>query len=152
MRRDGGGARSGGTAGILRWSGIYFVAVFGVGFLLGPIRVLWLEPRLGVRAAQLIEAPIMLLAIVLAGRWVGGRLRSGYGASERLAVGAMAAGLVLLADLGVGVGLRGMTVAEVFGDRDPVSGTVYYALVALMALAPWALARKGGAGGGGGRP
>jgi hypothetical protein len=152
MRSDEGDTRSAGSAGILRWSGIYFGAVFGVGFLLGPIRVLWLEPRLGERAAQLIEAPFMLLATVLAGRWVGGHLRSGYGACARLAIGALAAGLVLLADLGVGVGLRGMTMAEVFGGRDPVSGAVYYALVALMALAPWALARKGGTVGRGGKP
>ncbi len=123
----------------------YFGLVFGLGFLLGPIRVLWLEPRLGARTAQLIEAPVMLLAIVLAARWVGGRLGSGRAASARLAVGVMAAAFVLLADLGVGVGLRGMSVDEVFAGRDPVSGTVYYGLVALMALAPWAFAGKSGA-------
>jgi len=145
LASDGSSRRR--TLTILRWSLAYFGLVFGVGFLLGPLRVLWLEPRLGVRTAQLVEAPFMLLAIVLAGRWVGVRLRTGYGASTRLAVGAMAAGLVLVADLGVGVGLRGMTIAEVFAGRDPVSGTVYYLLVALMALAPWALARKAEPGG-----
>jgi hypothetical protein len=57
-----------------KWAGIYFAIVFGVGFALGPIRVLCFEPRFGVRVAELIEAPFMFLAIVLAGRWVGQRL------------------------------------------------------------------------------
>jgi hypothetical protein len=48
----------------------YFGLVFGVGFLLGPIRVLWLEPRFGPIIATACEAPCMLLAILVAGRWV----------------------------------------------------------------------------------
>jgi hypothetical protein len=46
---------------------LYFLAVFGAGFALGPIRVLWLEPRLGVVAATLCEAPFLLLAMIAAG-------------------------------------------------------------------------------------
>lgn len=125
----------------------YFGIVFGVGFLLGPIRVLWLEPRLGVRTAELIEAPFMLLAIVLAGRWVDRRLGDESGAAARLGVGVLAAGLVLGADVGVGVGLRGMSVVDVFTQRDPVSGPVYYALVALTAFAPWLAGRARGSNG-----
>jgi hypothetical protein len=37
--------------------------VFGTGFVLGPIRVLWAVPRLGERVAELMEAPLMLVAI-----------------------------------------------------------------------------------------
>lgn len=125
------------------WGALYFAIVFGVGFALGPVRVLWLEPRVGVRLAQLIEAPFLCLAIVMAGRWVGQRLRQGYGPLPRLGAGMLAAGLVLAADVGVGVALRGMSVVEVFSQRDPVAGPVYYALVALTAVAPWLLGRGG---------
>lgn len=125
--------------GLAKVTAIYFAVVFGVGFALGPIRVLWLEPRLGVRAAELVEAPFMLVAIIMAGRWVGRRLCSSRGATFRLGVGLLAASLVLAADVGVGVGLRGMSVTEVFTQRDPVSGSVYYALVALTAAGPWLL-------------
>lgn len=121
----------------MKSAAIYFAIVFGVGFALGPIRVLWLEPRLGVRTAELIEAPFMLLAVILAGRWVGGRLCAGCSPAARLGAGLVAAGVVLVADLGVGVGLRGMSVLEVFTARDPVSGPVYYAFVALTAVVPW---------------
>ena len=48
----------------------YFGLVFGTGFLLGPIRVLWLEPRFGPIIATACEAPFMLLAILVAARWV----------------------------------------------------------------------------------
>ncbi|MCX7608291.1 MAG: hypothetical protein N2049_03610 [Anaerolineales bacterium] len=120
-----------------RWGTIYFAILFGVGFALGLIRVPLLEPRLGVRAAQLIEAPLMFLAIVLAGRWIGRQLTGGYSSGAKLAVGILAAGLILGADVAVGVGLRSMTLVEVFSSRDPVSGFVYYMLIGLSAIAPW---------------
>lgn len=120
---------------------ICFAIVFGIGFTLGPIRVLWLEPWLGLRAATLIEAPFLLVAIIVAGRWVGRRLCAPDGPGFRLGVGLLAAGLVLAADVGVEVGLRDLSVAEVFTQRDPVSGAVYYALVAWTALAPCLLGR-----------
>jgi hypothetical protein len=47
----------------------YYGLVFGVGFLLGPIRVLWLEPRFGPIIATACEAPFMVLAILVAARW-----------------------------------------------------------------------------------
>ncbi len=130
-----------GDASLFKAAVIYSGMVFGVGFVLGPFRVLVLEPRVGTRAAELLEAPVMLLAIVLVGRWVGRRLCAGFGAAALLGVGLIAAGLVLAADVAVGVGLRGMSVVQVFTARDPVSGTAYYALVALTAVAPRMLGR-----------
>jgi hypothetical protein len=122
----------------------YFALVFGVGFALGTIRVLWLVPLVGVRAAELIEAPLMLAATVLAARWVVRRYCAGCGSLALLGVGLLAVGLVLVADLAVGVGLRGMTLREVFTQRDAVSGKVYYALLGIFALMPWLLRARGG--------
>jgi len=39
-----------------------FVIVFGAGMLLGPMRVLWLEPRMGPFVAVPCEAPFVLAA------------------------------------------------------------------------------------------
>lgn len=39
---------------------LYFLIVFGVGFLVGPVRVLYVEPRVGSTAAVMLEAPILL--------------------------------------------------------------------------------------------
>ena len=116
---------------------VYFALVFGTGFVLGTLRVLLVVPLVGTRAAELIEMPMMLLATVLAARRVVRRFCRGFGAGKRLGVGLFAVAGVLTADLGVGMGLRGMTFAEVFTDRDPVSGSVYYGLLALFAVMPW---------------
>ena len=55
---------------ILKAGVLYFALVFGAGFVLGTIRVLWLVPSLGARTAELIETPIMLVVTILAARWV----------------------------------------------------------------------------------
>jgi len=122
---------------LLKPAAAYFGLVFGTGFVLGAIRVSFLVPLLGDRIAELAEAPLMLVAIALAARWVVRRLCRHCGRGSLLAVGGIAAAAVLAADVGVGVGLRGMSWAQVFLERDPVSGAVYYALIALYALMPW---------------
>jgi hypothetical protein len=86
----------------------------------------------------------MLAAIALASRWLACRVCAHWGGGALLAVGGLAATGVLLADLAVGVGLRGMSAAQVWLGRDPVAGSVYYALVLAMALAPWAWGRAAG--------
>lgn len=59
---------------ILKGGSIYFAVVFGAGFILGPLRILGLVPRVGERLAELIETPIMLVVVILAARWVSRRL------------------------------------------------------------------------------
>ncbi len=119
---------------------LYFAAVFGVGFILGPIRIFWAVPRFGPRVAELMEMPFMLIAIALAAFWVVRRLSVPPEVWTRLGMGAVALGLLLLAEFGAVLQLRGLTIAEYLRDRDPVSGTVYIVMLALFALMPWLLA------------
>ncbi|GIK84621.1 MAG: hypothetical protein BroJett026_01020 [Betaproteobacteria bacterium] len=121
---------------------VYFGCVFGAGLLLGPLRVLLLEPRVGRRAAELLEMPVMLAVIALAAAWIARRVAPDLHASGRLGVGVLATALVLAADVAVGVALRGMTVAQVFTERDPVAGLAFYASLAVCALAPWYAGRR----------
>ncbi len=53
---------------ILKAGVLYFAVVFGAGFMLGPIRILWAAPRLGTRMGELLEAPIMLVITIVAAR------------------------------------------------------------------------------------
>ena len=129
---------------VLLAAAVYFALVFGTGFVLGTIRVLFVVPLVGVRAAELIESPVMLLAVVLAARWVVRRFCRGYGGGKLLGVGVVAISILLAAEIAVGVGLRGMSFAEVFTDRDPVSGPVYFGLLGLFAVMPWVCGRAGG--------
>ncbi len=114
----------------------YFALVFGAGFVLGTVRTLWLVPRVGTRAAELAEAPIMLVITVLASRWMVQHLAVPAAASARLGMGCIALLLLLIAEFGFILRLRGLTIREYFASRDPVSGTVYYAMLAVFAVMP----------------
>jgi hypothetical protein len=113
---------------------LYFAMVFGAGFVLGPIRVLWLVPRVGDRAAELIEAPIMLAVIVVAARWIARRV--GGGAATRTATGAIALALLLGAELAFVHWFWRMSIAQYVGNRDLVGFGVYVVLLALFAAMP----------------
>ena len=123
---------------------LYFALVFGAGFALGPFRVLWLVPRVGDRAAELIEAPIMLAVMVLAARAITRRLAVSAAASARLAMGLTGLALMLAAEFGLVLWLRGITLQDYFAGRDPVAALVYYALLGVFALTPLLLAAMKG--------
>jgi hypothetical protein len=129
----------------MRWliaGTLYFALVFGAGFVLGPIRILWLVPRIGTRAAELAEMPVMLAVIVAAAVWVVRRLAVPPRALPRVGMGALALALMLAAEFALVLPLRGMTAAEYFATLDPVSGTVFFALQGVMALVPGVVARR----------
>jgi hypothetical protein len=129
---------------ILRAGVFYFTLVFAAGFALGTIRTLWIAPRMkiGARAAELMEAPIMLAASLVAAGWVVRRLEVPFQLSSRLAMGCVALGLMLLAEFALVVRLRGLTLAQYVATRDPVSGTVYYVALGLFAFMPMFVARS----------
>jgi hypothetical protein len=127
---------------LLKSTTVYFVLVFGTGFILGTIRVLLLVPRFGNRISELLEMPLMLIAIVLSARWTNRHFADVNGSLKRLWIGLFALGLVLAAELVVGVAIRGMSPVEALVNRDPVSGTVYYIMLGAFALMPWLLAQR----------
>lgn len=118
----------------------YFGLVFGAGFLLGTIRVPILVPRMGERFAELVEMPVMLAAIYFASRRVS---RRAVHRSPRawLGVGVIALVLLVAAELGLAAVLQGRTLTEYVASRDPVSGTVYLAMLGVYAAMPWLQAR-----------
>lgn len=122
---------------------LYFALTFGAGFVLGPIRILWVVPRLGERTAELAEMPIMLVVIVAAARWVIRRLAVPPGTGPRLAMGCLALALMLVAEFTLVLRLRGMAIGEYFATLDPVSGPVFFALQGAMAVIPLYVARGG---------
>jgi len=127
---------------ILKTGVIYFVIVFGAGFLLGAVRTLWLVPRLGTRMAELMEAPVMFAVTVVAARWIVRRFGPLFSTWSRLGIGLIALGLMLAVELTLVLWLRGISIAEYTASRDPVSGTVYYALLVIFAIMPLLVRRK----------
>jgi len=124
---------------LLRSGLAYFALVFGAGFALGAVRLLWVAPRLGARAAELIEMPLMLAVVVLAARWLlrrfAQRRAAWYGA------GALAAALILAADFALAVYVRGLPLQRYLDELDPVTAIPYYAILALCAVLPGLLYR-----------
>src|SRR5262245_17654022 len=120
---------------------VYFVLVFGVGFLLGTVRVLELEPRVGERWAELAETPLMLVATILAARFVVRRFPAARRASY-LASGVVALLLLVAAEFSVVFGIRGLSLGEYFAERDPVAGSVYVCMLVIFAAMPWLLGGK----------
>jgi hypothetical protein len=114
----------------------YFALVFAAGFVLGTVRTLWAVPRLGVRTAELAEAPIMFGVSILAARWVVRHVQVSPQRSRRLAMGCIALGLMLVAEFTLGLSIRGMTTREYFAARDPVSGAVYFVTLGAFAVIP----------------
>lgn len=115
---------------------LYFLFVFATGFVLGIARTLWVVPRVGARKAELMEAPIMLVVTILVARWIVLRLAIPSAPSARLETGGIGLILMLLAEFGLVRWLRGMRIREYFASRDPVTGTVYYVMLALFAAMP----------------
>jgi len=115
---------------------VYFALVFAAGFVLGAIRTVWVVPRLGVRTAELAEAPIMFGISIVAARWVVRHLQVSPLRSRRLAMGCAALGLMLVAEFTLGLWMRGMTIREYFAARDPVSGAAYLLTLAAFAVIP----------------
>lgn len=114
----------------------YFAWVFGAGFALGMIRVPLLVPRLGVRAAELLELPVMLAMIAWAARRTT-RSDTPVTARRQLGLGGIAWAMLLAAEIGLGMALTGRDPLTVVLAHDPVSGACYYAATVWFALAPW---------------
>lgn len=126
----------------LRAGLVYFALVFGTGFVLGTIRVVWVVPHLGTRTAELMETPIMLGVTILAARWTVRRMAVPPVALLRLAMGGIGLAFLLLAEFSFVLWIRGVSLRQYFATRDPVSGTVYYIMLVVFAIIPLVVGRK----------
>lgn len=119
----------------------YFFLAFGAGFVMGTIRVPFLVPRLGERVAELIEMPFMFIVIVLAARFITKRFALPATALVRLTTGFLALGLLIAAELLLAVAVQDRSLGDYVSSRDPVSGSVYLAMLALFAVMPLVITR-----------
>ena len=146
----------------LKASLLYFALVMGAGFVLGVIWVPFMVPRLGVTSSAWPAGwvmwwsarpvpvwvqvswllPFWFAVIVLSARHVVARFELDPARSPRLQVGFMALAMAVLAELSMVAAFQGVPVAQYIAGRDPVSGTVYLALLLVFALMPYLLSRR----------
>ncbi len=114
----------------------YFSIVFAAGFALAFIRIPFLVPRYGVRTAELIEIPVMLIVIGLSSRWIQQR-NPHLSGGHLLAIGSIGFLLMIGAEIGVAVATSDLSPAAYVLSKDPVSGAAYLVSLFVFALAPW---------------
>lgn len=130
------------TGRVLRAGLLYFAVVYGAGWVLGPIRVLWLTPRYGPTAAILVEAPILAAAIFVAARWSVRQMRLPGRPSVRLGVGLQALGLLLAAEVLGARWLRGLSLPEYLSQLGAMEAGLSALLWALLATMPSLVERR----------
>jgi hypothetical protein len=91
---------------------IYFLLIFALGWILGPIRELWAVPRFGRVPALLIEAVIMLIAMTVAARWVILRFNVPQTLGPTVLMGLVALGILLPAEIAGVLWVRGSSLRE----------------------------------------
>lgn len=99
-------------ASAVRGGAIYFALVFVLGFVLGTIRTLFLEGRVGALTAAVIELPFMLGAAWVICGYVLRRIALRSATLDRMIMGATAFLLLMAAELAVSVLLLGRTAPE----------------------------------------
>ncbi len=120
---------------------VWFGVVFGAGFVLGTLRVLFVEPWAGARTAQLAEMPVMVgIAFVLA-RWL--HRRAPYlSPRARVRVGVFAMAFLLVLERGIGFATRGDRPFDLLLGADPWVGTGFVLALVVVAVLPWWVARR----------
>jgi len=128
---------------VVKIGAVYFVLVFAVGWVLGPIRELWVIPRFGRPAGVLFEAPIMLAAIIAAARWVVRHYFVDYSLETRVSIGLVALGLLFIAEITGIWWIRDMSISDYFATFDTLTGGVFLLLLLLFAAMPMLVERRG---------
>jgi hypothetical protein len=121
---------------ILGAGALWFAVMFGLGFLLGPLRILLLEPWLGATGAVLVEAVPMIVAMLLVAPWVARLFGVPPSAAARLGMGAVGLVLLLAADTLLGWLLFGRGIEALLARAETWDGRVYLALLLLFFLMP----------------
>ena len=114
----------------------YFAIVFSAGFFFGTIRVFGLEPRLGKTLAVACEAPFMLAVMIWAARRVPTRMGLSTDRGPLLGMGILALVFQQIADVFVGVAVRGLSPAQQIQHFATSEGAIYAVLLVLFAVMP----------------
>jgi hypothetical protein len=85
---------------------------------------------------SLLEAPLMVIAMILAAGWVLRRLDVPYALNARIAVGLVALGILLVAELAGVRWVRRISIQEYLAGYATPSGLIAFLLFLLFAAMP----------------
>ena len=114
----------------------WFAVIFALGFLLGPIRVLFLEPRLGPFGAVAMEAVPMLAAMIALAPRIARLFDVPAAWRPLLAMGVTGLVLTMVAETLLAALLRGRGIGFWLERVETPEGWIYLLLLAALALMP----------------
>ncbi len=122
-------------ASVIKLGLIYFALAFAAGFVFGPLREMLITPYLGRAVGILIEAPFMLIVITGSANWIVTRY-SVRSRNDRIGIGAVALGALLLAETFSSMTLRGISFKDFLAGFSSLSGIISMALFLAFAAMP----------------
>lgn len=114
----------------------YFAATFAVGFALGAVRTMVVEPQLGALNAVAIELPVMLLSAWLLCGWSLRQFKVDRAWLHRAAMGFAAFTLLMAAEIALSIFGFGRTLADIFAHWQSPPGALGLAGQVVFALFP----------------
>jgi hypothetical protein len=121
---------------VLKAGVTYFLLLFAVGWILGPIRELWAVPRFGRVMAQLIEAVIMLIAMIISARWVMRRFEVHQTLGSTILMGLVALGILAPAEIAGALWVRRLSLNEYLASFVTAPGVISAVMFLLFAAMP----------------
>jgi len=133
---------------VLKAGVIYFLLLFALGWILGPIRELWAVPRFGRMTALLVEAIIMLIAMIVAAGWVTLRFDVPRTLGSTIPVGLVALVILAPAEIAGALWVRGQSLQDYAASFVTGPGLISLVLFVLFAVMPTlvTLVRRGHVG------
>jgi hypothetical protein len=115
---------------------IYFLLVFALGWILGPIRELWAVPRFGRVMALLAEAVIMLITMMVSSRWVIRRFDVPLTLGSTIPMGLVALAILAPAEIAGVLWVRGQSFQEYVASFVTAPGAISLVMFLLFAAMP----------------
>ena len=121
---------------LLRFAAYYALGIFALGFVLGTVRILVLQPLMGPLAAVCIEVPVMLTASWFYSSWLLSKHTTTYHTTTLLVWGLAAFVLLLCLELALATLVFGQPVQAFFTALLTPAGAVGLAAQFMFGLLP----------------
>jgi hypothetical protein len=123
---------------VLKAGVTYFLLVFAGGWIMGPIRELWAVPHFGPTMGLLLEAVIMLIAMIVV-RW----FEVPQTLPAMISMGLVALGLLVPAEIAGVVLVRGQSLQDYLASYANGPGVILLIMFLLFATMPTLVTRAG---------
>jgi hypothetical protein len=126
---------------VLKAGVTYFLLVFAGGWIMGPIRELWAVPHFGPTMGLLLEAVIMLIAMIVAARWVVRWFEVPQTLPAMISMGLVALGLLVPAEIAGVVLVRSQSLQDYLASYANGPGVISLIMFLLFAAMPTLVTR-----------